>query len=120
MSGLRALGIGIACTLAIGAGLSAAVAHDLVIHPGSHAVETGWPSRGPNCGAVPDQQGPVQLWLGHFSGGRLEAQGAAAGGLAWTSEHSCFPSRASCEQWQRELRASYRQVEGYRTCLQIR
>ena len=120
MSGLRAFGIGIACTLAISAGLNAASARDLIIHPGSRAAETSWPSSGPNCASAAEVPASIPLWLGHFSGGRLEAQGVAAAGLAWASQHSCFTSRTSCQQWQRDMRAAYRQVEGYRTCLQIR
>lgn len=59
------------------------------------------------------------LWLGHFTGGRLEeaAQGQV---LDWRDDYACFPTHAACDVWQRgELRA-YRSVEGYRTCMPLR
>jgi hypothetical protein len=65
---------------------------------------------------VPDLPG---LWLGHFTGGRFLGGGDARL-VDWRDQYSCFPSRAACSRWQRQLHRLYRQVQGYATCLPLR
>jgi hypothetical protein len=113
MSGLRAYGIGIACAVLFGAvqGISAAAA--MSTHP-------GWPSRGPNCAPIADTPDLFPAWLGHFTGGRFDGLPGYAAVLNWQDRYVCFPSLAACRSWQRDMRATFRQIEGYRTCLPIR
>ena len=40
--------------------------------------------------------------------------------MAWRDNYSCFPSRAACEGWLGTMRAAWRPVEGYRSCLLVR
>ena len=113
MSGMRAYGFGIALAAVFGVlqGISGAAA--MSAHP-------GWPSRGPNCAPVADAPDLFPTWLGHFTGGRFDGQPGYAAVLNWQDRYVCFPSLAACKTWQRSMRTSFRQVEGYRTCLPIR
>jgi hypothetical protein len=60
------------------------------------------------------------LVLGHFRGGKIVRAVDGVPLIIWASEYGCFPSRHSCEVWQRQMNAAYRNVEGDRTCLPIR
>lgn len=60
------------------------------------------------------------LWLGHFTGGRLERTPVSGRVLEWRDQYACFPTRAACDLWQRRLLRDYGSVEGYRTCLPLR
>jgi hypothetical protein len=80
----------------------------------------GWLSRGPGCAVVRDIPELRNVWLGHFSGGRYEGLHGDARALDWKDQYACFASRASCQSWQRHMRARYGRIEGYRTCLPIR
>ncbi|MDB5545688.1 MAG: hypothetical protein JWO64_2837 [Hyphomicrobiales bacterium] len=60
------------------------------------------------------------LVLGHFRGGKIVRAADGVPLIIWASEYSCFTSRRSCEVWQRQMNAAYRNVEGDRTCLPIR
>jgi hypothetical protein len=101
----------VACVVAFSIGLvDAAPANSLptVAAPG-----------GGECAAlkeVPDLPG---LWLGHFTGGRFFDEGGARL-VDWRDQYSCFPNRAACSHWQRDLHRLYWKVQGYTTCLPLR
>jgi hypothetical protein len=80
----------------------------------------GVPSYGPNCGVVSDVSPVGRIWLGHFTGGNIGPIGPVPGGVDWRSAYGCFPSRATCQAWQRDMRHKFSRLEGYRTCLVIR
>jgi len=60
------------------------------------------------------------LWLGHFTGGRLERDPASVRVLDWRDQYACFPTQAACDRWQDRLRRRYDSVDGYKTCLPLR
>lgn len=83
------------------------------------ALPLGWPSNGPNCGVV--AHAPMRdLWLGHFAGGRWLRDIYGAKVMDWRNDHVCFPSLGGCQSWQKAMRRSFNQIEGYRTCVRIR
>ncbi len=83
------------------------------------AMPMGWPSDGPNCGALAHV--PMRdVWLGHFAGGRWVRDPYGAKVIDWRDEHVCFSSLGGCQSWQRSMRAAFNRVEGYRTCVRIR
>ena len=86
----------------------------------ANAWTGGIESRGPNCAVTRETPEWRAVWLGHFAGGQLYHAMNGERSLDWQDRYFCFPSRASCQRWQREMRAAYRKVEGYRACLLIR
>ncbi|QBR71574.1 hypothetical protein CU048_10115 [Beijerinckiaceae bacterium] len=62
----------------------------------------------------------ASVWLGHFSGGRpyIDVYGQAL--VDWREEKLCFPSRAICLDWIREMRRAFHRPEGFWTCLLLR
>lgn len=74
---------------------------------------------GGECSVLKDVPDLPGLWLGHFTGGRFQ-QVDDARVLDWRDQYSCFPNRAACGHWQRDLHRAYRQVQGYTTCLPLR
>lgn len=62
----------------------------------------------------------ASVWLGHFSGGRpyIDVYGQAL--VDWREEKVCFPSRAICLDWIREMRRAFHRPEGFWTCLLLR
>lgn len=58
--------------------------------------------------------------LGHFRGGRVVLVENEAPYLVWQDNYTCFSSMRSCQRWQRDMQAVYRNVEGDRTCLPLR
>jgi len=77
-------------------------------------------SDGPNCGVVSHPIDDSSIWLGHFSGGNVGPQGPVPGGVDWHDIYACFPTRETCKAWQRDMRAEFRDLEGWRSCLVIR
>jgi hypothetical protein len=84
------------------------------------APREGLVSDGPNCGVALAHPEWPSVWMAHFAGGALGPEYPGHPGMAWTDTYACFPTRAACKRWQREMRASFRDVEGWRTCLPIR
>ena len=83
------------------------------------ALPHGWRSDGPNCRVLADA--PFRdVWLGHFAGGRWVPDAFGAKVIDWRDEHVCFTSRATCETWQRRMKAAFNRIGGYRTCVRIR
>ena len=83
------------------------------------AMPMGWPSDGPNCGVLAES--PFHdVWLGHFAGGRWVRDAFGGKQVDWRDDHVCFPSRASCQSWQRSMGAAFSKIGGYRTCVRIR
>jgi len=83
------------------------------------AMPGGWRSDGPNCGILADA--PFRdVWLGHFTGGRLVRGPYGDKVMDWRDDHVCFASRARCDIWQGRMRAAFHQIGGYRTCVRIR
>jgi hypothetical protein len=80
----------------------------------------GVPSWGPNCGVVAYASAAGSIWLGHFTGGNIGRLGPVREGVDWRDAYACFPSRRDCQAWQRDMRHTFRRLEGYRTCLPIR
>jgi hypothetical protein len=62
----------------------------------------------------------ASVWLGHFSGGRPYADPYGQILIDWHDEKICFPSRAACQSWMRDMRRAYHQPEGFWTCLILR
>lgn len=60
------------------------------------------------------------VWLGHFSGGRPYIDPYGQTLVDWRDEKICFPSRAACQSWMREMRRAYHRPEGFWTCLILR
>jgi hypothetical protein len=60
------------------------------------------------------------LWLGHFTGGRFVQVAGGPAALDWRDQYSCFPTRISCERWQRSNLRAYHKMQGYRTCMPLR
>jgi len=114
MRGLR--GIGLAAALAA----SSVVAADVGNAMAMPSTVLGWPSNGPGCAVVRDIPTLPHVWLGHFTGGRLDALPGYPRVLDWQDQFVCFPSRSACQRWQRDMKVHYRRIEGYRTCLPIR
>ncbi len=71
------------------------------------------------CKPLAGVPGPHGLWLGHFTGGRY-APGPQGLAVEWRDDYACFPSAAACAAWRRDMRAVYRDVEGWGTCLALR
>jgi len=71
------------------------------------------------CKPLAGLPGPHGLWLGHFTGGRIGA-GPFGEIVEWRDDYACFTSAADCAAWRRGLRAVYRDVEGWGTCLALR
>jgi hypothetical protein len=114
MSLRRVYGFGFASAAALAAflGISSASA--------GYTAYPGFPSRGPNCAPIAHAVGQFPAWLGHFTGGRFEGRPGFGAVMNWQDRYVCFPSQRACKMWQREMRVAFRQIEGYRTCLQIR
>jgi hypothetical protein len=83
-------------------------------------VRDGFLSSGPRCPMSTDVPEWRSVWLGHFSGGARAFSADGRSGLAWRDEYACFPSRASCEAWQKSMRREFHAAEGYRSCVFIR
>jgi len=77
-------------------------------------------SSGPYCGVVSHMGDDRSIWLGHFTGGNVGPDGPIPGGVDWRNEYACFPSRDTCQAWQRDMLAQYKGLEGYRSCIVIR
>jgi len=83
------------------------------------AMPGGFASNGPNCGVLAES--PFHdVWLGHFAGGRWVRDAFGGKQVDWRDDHVCFPSRASCQSWQRSMGAAFSKIGGYRTCVRIR
>jgi hypothetical protein len=67
------------------------------------------------------QANPVSdLVLGHFRGGRVVVADYAPPTYLWADEYTCFTSMKACKAWQRDMNATYRDIEGDRTCMPLR
>jgi hypothetical protein len=76
------------------------------------------PSRA--CAPYASDMSVPGLWLGHFSGGRLDWAPGRGRFVDWRDDYSCFTTAAACAAWQRSRLREFGAVEGYRTCLPLR
>lgn len=63
---------------------------------------------------------PLQVWQGHFTGGRNLAPGFQPTALDWIDVTERFASLRECGRWMHALKRQYSTYEGWKGCLRIR